>query len=314
MLLTRLTETHPLAIEAARIRAARVEAAQIAEQRRAARAAAGDDGGIIGKFNSLPSIADMLAECGYTRHRQSDDWRSPYQESGSHATHDYGGYWVSLSGSDAAAGLGIPTPNGWRTGDAFDLLCHFKHNGDEKATIQRGIVTVSLDMLKRNRQEMPGTTPMMPARTPTMPDTPDTPDTPAVTLRDFETLQFHARYVQADDVDSINEILIEANALPRLKQENILKALKAATGIGIGDLRVALKEARTGGDEEAPDHLTLARATLDTIGRENVLCTDSGVWRWQASGVWREQEDRERKSPQDVMSGRAACPSRTRRR
>ena len=54
----------------------------------------------------------------------------PFQSSGSYATRDYGDYWVSLSGSDAAAGLGAASANGHRFGDAFDLFVHFEHAGD----------------------------------------------------------------------------------------------------------------------------------------------------------------------------------------
>lgn len=138
-----LSAQHPLAIEAARIRASRIEAAQMAEQRRAAREATGAaGGGIIGKFNSIRNITAMLTACGYTRHRESDDWRSPLQESGSYATQNRGDHWVSLSGSDASAGVGVPTKNGHRTGDAFDLFCHFKHGGDEKAAIREAAKVV----------------------------------------------------------------------------------------------------------------------------------------------------------------------------
>jgi len=41
-----------------------------------------------------------------------------------------------------------------------------------------------------------------------------------------------------------------------------------------------------------PDQLDLARMALDTIGRANVICTDAFVWRWQARGVWTQQDDR----------------------
>jgi putative DNA primase/helicase len=287
MMLT-LTTEHPLVIDAAQIRAARVEAAQIAEQRRASRGTTSETDGVIGQFCAFFSVEYMLAECGYTQRRNSDDWQSTHQTSGSFATRNYGDYWVSLAGSDAAAGLGISTKSGHRTGDAFDLLCHFKHGGNEKAAYAGAAAMVSLSRTRQHMPQMPGTN-----------------TAPAVTLRDFETLKMHARYVTADDADKIHEILIEANALPRLKQEIILKALKAATGIGMGELRVALKEAHGDGNQEAPDHLTLARATLDGIGQENILCTDSGVWRWQASGVWREQEDRAvKKATQAALEAR----------
>ena len=71
---------------------------------------------------------------GYKRAGSSNDWRSPYQSSGSYAMGDYGDHWISLSGSDAANGVGRLTAGGDCHGDAFDLFVHFEHGGDfEKA-------------------------------------------------------------------------------------------------------------------------------------------------------------------------------------
>jgi len=145
-----LTPEHPLAIDAAQIRAARVEAAQIAEQRRAARGTTSETDGIIGQFCALFSVEYMLTECGYTQRRNSHDWQSTHQTSGSFATRDYGDYWVSHSGSDATAGLGIVTKNGDRTGDAFALLCHFKHGGNEKAAYAEAVALVSLPRIRQD--------------------------------------------------------------------------------------------------------------------------------------------------------------------
>jgi len=145
-----LTTEHPLVIDAAQIRAARVEAAQIAEQRRASRGTTSETDGVIGQFCAFFSVEYMLAECGYTQRRNSDDWQSTHQTSGSFATRNYGDYWVSLAGSDAAAGLGISTKSGHRTGDAFDLLCHFKHGGNEKAAYAEAVALVSLPRIRQD--------------------------------------------------------------------------------------------------------------------------------------------------------------------
>jgi len=85
MMLT-LTTEHPLVIDAAQIRAARVEAAQIAEQRRASRGTTSETDSVIGQFCAFFSVEYMLAECGYTQRRNSDDWQSTHQTSGSFAT------------------------------------------------------------------------------------------------------------------------------------------------------------------------------------------------------------------------------------
>ncbi len=107
--------------------------AQAAHMRRmAARAAkpASDGQSPVDHFNERHTVADLLARYGYTRAGQSNDWKSPYQTGGSYATCCFGDYWISLSGSDGAAGLGTATKNGNRHGDAFDLFCHFDHGGE----------------------------------------------------------------------------------------------------------------------------------------------------------------------------------------
>lgn len=88
----------------------------------------------IAAFNRKHSIAEMLEVCGYAK-GSGAHWRSPYQDSGSYATQDCDEMWISLSDSDAKAGLGRPTNNGNRAGDAFDLYKHYKCGGDEAAAL-----------------------------------------------------------------------------------------------------------------------------------------------------------------------------------
>ena len=90
----------------------------------------------IADFNSKHSVEDLMLEAGYEESpRGNDDWRSPCQTTNSYATRvftdDAGNrYWVSLSGSDADAGLGRATAGGARFGDAFDIYVLFQMNGD----------------------------------------------------------------------------------------------------------------------------------------------------------------------------------------
>ena len=143
----------PIIAERERARAeaeiAHAEAQAKAEARARARvraAYAGDD--IPGAFNAQNQIADLLIEYGYENADDmglSEDWRSPYQESGSYATRDYGSHWISMSASDARAGLGAPMASGHRFGDAFDLYKHFAHNDDERAAIKAAAKALSLD-------------------------------------------------------------------------------------------------------------------------------------------------------------------------
>ena len=99
-------------------------------------AAGGDDFEPIAHFNATHSIADLLTRYGFEKERGGDNWRSPYQTSKTFAFKNFSDHWVSLSGSDADAGLGKETPNGNRTGDPFDLFAHFEHDGDKSAAVR----------------------------------------------------------------------------------------------------------------------------------------------------------------------------------
>lgn len=106
-----------------------------AMQRRARRAE-GDGQSIIVDFNASNSIEMMLEICGYTQcPRAAEDWRSPYQTGETYATRVFGDKWISLSQSDAAAGVGEKCTSGC-FGDAYDLFVHYKHRGDHKAAFR----------------------------------------------------------------------------------------------------------------------------------------------------------------------------------
>ena len=107
-------------------------------ERIARREASGDDLDPLAEFNARHTVEDMLLRCGYTRDGQSASYASRYQSSGSFATKCFGDYWVSLSGSDVGAGIGAVSgeAGGYAWGDAFDLFCHFEHNGDMKAAVR----------------------------------------------------------------------------------------------------------------------------------------------------------------------------------
>lgn len=117
---------------------AEAEATTARDQRIADRKAKMQSGDVspVDHFNAAHSVADLLAQYKYAQAGSSRDWRSPMQSSGSYATRDFGNYWVSLSSSDADAGIGAPTSSGNRHGDAFDLYRHFEHSGDFGAAVK----------------------------------------------------------------------------------------------------------------------------------------------------------------------------------
>jgi RecA-family ATPase len=97
----------------------------------------------VDAFNADHSIEDLLARYQYERRGSSPHYRSRYQTSPSFATQDFATHWVSLSGSDAAAGVGKPKSlgeNSYCWGDAFDLFVHYEHDGDfDKAVRAYGL-------------------------------------------------------------------------------------------------------------------------------------------------------------------------------
>lgn len=137
-----LDSAHPIVIrrEANRAdrHAAEVATAQVCAERAAWRrqSQSDDDEKPIDHFNAAHTVAEMLARFGYQQAGGSNDWRSPFQSSGSFATRDYGEYWISLSSSDAVNEIGAPTKSGHCFGDAFDLYRHFVHRGDQTAAIR----------------------------------------------------------------------------------------------------------------------------------------------------------------------------------
>ena len=90
----------------------------------------------VDRFNAAHRVADLLDRYGYLRLGETDHWRSPHQTSGTYATRDFGEHWVSLSGSDARAGIGASSKTGARFGDTFDLFAAYEHGGNFEAAVR----------------------------------------------------------------------------------------------------------------------------------------------------------------------------------
>jgi RecA-family ATPase len=97
----------------------------------------------VDAFNADHTIEDLFARYQYERRGSSQHYRSRYQTSPSFATQNFLSHWVSLSGSDAAAGVGRPKSLGESSycwGDAWDLFVHYEHQGDfDKAVRAYGL-------------------------------------------------------------------------------------------------------------------------------------------------------------------------------
>ena len=107
-----------------------------AEKRRTTRATH-DDTGLIDGFNTATPVRLLLEQYGYQQSpRDSDDYRSPHQTGDTYATRVFDDHWVSLSSSDAGAGLGMTCASGCY-GDAYDLFVHFEHQGDHRSAFRQ---------------------------------------------------------------------------------------------------------------------------------------------------------------------------------
>ena len=98
-----------------------------------------DDVNPVDVFNDSHTIEDLLLRYGYERQGGSAHFKSRYQSSESYATQNFVTHWVSLSGSDAAAGIGRSKAMGEMSycfGDAFDLFAHYEHAGDFTAAVR----------------------------------------------------------------------------------------------------------------------------------------------------------------------------------
>jgi P4 family phage/plasmid primase-like protien len=127
---------HKVAQEAAE------KAAEAAKAEAAVRLAGRPCGDSIARYNASNRLSDVLLSWGYepSPHREGD-WRSPHQRSpDSWATRvfereDGTEYFVSMSESDAKAGIGAASANGARYGDPFDLLVHYRFGGNFAAAL-----------------------------------------------------------------------------------------------------------------------------------------------------------------------------------
>jgi putative DNA primase/helicase len=113
------------------------------------------------------------------------------------------------------------------------------------------------------------------------------PDAPEP--RSFDELLEAAQALEPGQIDDMEAIVSESARLNPMRRDAIFRAIKDSTKVPLGTLKDQLSH---GTDTPDPDHLDLARMTLDEIGRDNVICTNASVWRWQGRGVWTQQDDR----------------------
>jgi len=121
---------------------------------------------------------------------------------------------------------------------------------------------------------------------------PSAPDAAIRPIRPFEALMEAVKTLTEDDVDGIEEVLADAVMLSSVRQDAILRAVKAATGLGMVALKKQMREVQGDGEDSKADHLELARRAVQNIGSENIICAGPFIWMWSDTGVWQRQEER----------------------
>ncbi len=116
------------------------------------------------------------------------------------------------------------------------------------------------------------------------------------TGRTYAEILASAEAMDADTPpEAIESLIAEGVRLPPVQRERIASAIKGATGTPLGALRQAAAAAVKGAETEELDHLVLARSVIDAVGKDNILSTQSHVWHYQETGVWRPLESRAEK-------------------
>jgi putative DNA primase/helicase len=108
--------------------------------------------------------------------------------------------------------------------------------------------------------------------------------------RSFDELLEAAKALKPEQNKEMKAIISECTGLDPLDQDTVYRAIKGATKVPLGTIRQ--QRDSEGNERPDPDDLALAQMTIDDIGRENIICTNAFVWRWQDRGVWTEQHDR----------------------
>ncbi|MDB4112128.1 phage/plasmid primase, P4 family [Yoonia sp.] len=105
----------------------------------------------------------------------------------------------------------------------------------------------------------------------------------------FKEIIETAKGLSAEDTDDIAALLIEVSSLPPLKREKVLLQIKKSTKMTLGSLRAQL---RFDQEVDESNHLTVARKVIGCVGADNIICVGEGLWLWNETGVWQEEDNR----------------------
>ncbi|WP_458525601.1 DNA primase family protein [Onishia taeanensis] len=235
----------------------------------------------IDAFNEAHPLEEVL---GWYCEAYGGRWLSPLSESGSPGISLFGDglKWHSSHASDRDAGLGRASEGGGCWGDAFDLYCHYEHGGDRTAAqkaVGDMITTPDGQTLTEHNRERWREQQVLAI----LGDLKEGP-------REFEDIEAEVLALTPDaDHQTVSRLAAEAGSLSAVECDKLHRRMASQLKCGLTVIRQAAKEAK---QRTSDDHLAHAQRVIVTEGAENLLATRGAVWRWSASGVWVQQEDR----------------------
>lgn len=93
-----------------------------------------------------------------------------------------------------------------------------------------------------------------------------------------------------EDIEPI--IAAATKNLRPIARQRLYEAIKESTGLPLSAIRQEAASVFKEAEDEEPDHLELARKTIEDIGADNVISTEAHIWLWDGKGVWRDVDDR----------------------
>ncbi len=99
--------------------------------------------------------------------------------------------------------------------------------------------------------------------------------------------------------------LISQGDLREAERDALRKAIAKKASVSVASLKADAKTHQHVSATRDRDHLSAARQVIAAFGDGNLIHAQSFLWRWDGSGVWRKQDDRETKQKIHAVSANA---------
>lgn len=93
--------------------------------------------------------------------------------------------------------------------------------------------------------------------------------------------------------------------LRETERDALRKTIAKKANVSVASLKVDAKSCQQVSATRDRDHLSAARQVIAAFGDGNLIHAQSYLWRWDGSGVWRKQDDRETKQKIHAVSANA---------